>query len=85
MKKIYYFGAAWCGQCRVLKPVFQKEAQVLGLTDLITYFDADCDEEVCHLFNIRNLPTIILLKDDVEVDRNFGVEAWKSLEAWAKL
>lgn len=85
MKRILYFGATWCGQCKVLKPVFQKEAKVLGLSDIVTYYDADEAEDLCLQYNIRNLPTVVLVIDDKEVDRSFGIEAWKSLEKWANL
>lgn len=29
MKKAIYFGATWCGQCKVFKPKFEEECKRL--------------------------------------------------------
>lgn len=81
--KILYFGASFCGQCRVLKPNFIKECQRLGLEEGKDYelIDAEENMELSDKYGIRNLPTVVFIDDGGEVThRAAGVDAWKDIE-----
>lgn len=83
MKRIIYVGAEWCGQCKVLRPMFIRELQRLEVNLSVRFLDADDDtaQAVIRKFNIRNIPTIIVLDaDGNEAGRAFGVNAWKEME-----
>lgn len=82
MIKIYYVGAPWCGQCRILKPKFIEECNRLGLEEGKDYElkDADEDEAFCLEWNIKNLPTVIFVKEGEEVGRASGVNAWQEIK-----
>lgn len=57
------FYADWCGNCRVLKPIIES----LDIeTEII---DCANDLLIAREFNISELPTLVLLKDGVEVAR----------------
>ena len=75
------FWAEWCVACKGLEPQVKAIASEL---ESITFFKADCDAQpqLCSDFNIRNLPTIILLKDGVEVERKIGSEQCRNLKQW---
>ena len=80
MKKLIKFEAPWCNQCKALKPTLEKVMK--GFSD-VTLEIVDCDEheDIAQKYNIRNLPTLVYLKDDKEIGRLFGaVPASKIVE-----
>ena len=81
MKKLLYFSAQWCSACKALWPIVQKEAPTKGYN--VKFCDMD-DEEGAYMadeFNIRNLPTLIVLDEQgVEIKRAVGNTAWKEVQ-----
>lgn len=63
--EILKFSATWCGPCRVL-------AQTLKDVEGITNIDIDKDRETPGKYGIRSVPTMVFLKDGVEVHRQSG-------------
>jgi thioredoxin 1 len=60
------FYATWCGPCSVVS----KQLEGLNLQEV----DLDQDEEgLAVKYKIRNVPTLVFLKDGVEVDRHSGL------------
>ena len=79
MKKILKFEAEWCGQCKALTPILKRVLE--NHTDItLTKVDIETEEETTLKYHIRNLPTLIFLKDDVEVGRTSGVLTTDTLE-----
>lgn len=67
MKQLIYFGAAWCGPCKTIKPQLQSS----GLP--IRYVDVDVSPDMTNHYNIRNIPTIILVDNNaVVIERKTG-------------
>lgn len=72
MKKILKFEAEWCGQCKALTPILKKVLE--NHTDItLTTIDIEIEEETTLKYNIRNLPTLVFIKDNIEVGRTSGV------------
>jgi thioredoxin 1 len=63
--EVLKFSATWCGPCRVL-------AQTLKDVEGITNIDIDKDQETPKKYGIRSVPTMVFLKDGVEVHRQSG-------------
>jgi thioredoxin 1 len=63
--EVLKFSATWCGPCRVL-------AQTLKDVEGITNIDIDKDSETPKKYGIRSVPTMVFLKDGVEVHRQSG-------------
>jgi thioredoxin 1 len=63
--EVLKFSASWCGPCRVL-------AQTLKDVQGITNIDIDKDRETPPKYGIRSVPTLVFLKDGVEVHRRSG-------------
>jgi thioredoxin 1 len=79
MKRILKFEAEWCGQCKALAPILKRVLE--NHTDItLTTVDIETEEETTLKYNIRNLPTLIFIKDDIEVGRTSGVLTANVLE-----
>ena len=65
------FYADWCGPCRMLGPVLDEIANEKN--DIaIGKVNVDNDRELANSFGIRSIPTMIIFKNGVEVDRMVG-------------
>ncbi len=72
MKEILKFEAEWCGQCKALAPTLKRVLE--NHTNItLTTVDIETEEATTLKYNIRNLPTLIFLKDNIEVGRTTGV------------
>jgi len=67
---VLYFTAQWCMPCKNFLPVLQQVEQECNLD--IKKIDVDENSNVTKLFNIRNVPTLIFIKDGVEINRKLG-------------
>lgn len=67
------FNAVWCGPCKLLKPIVQR--QVKKNKDKVTLFDVDVDQHsnVATAMNIRSIPLLLLYKNGKEVWRSMGL------------
>lgn len=72
--KYLYFSAPWCGPCRTLGPIMNEVATQVPVTKI----DVDSDYELAQKYNVRNVPTVILVKTEEhgesEVKRFVGVQ-----------
>lgn len=61
------FGAPWCKDCIVAKPLLERLAKEVG--DKINFYaiDFDKEESLKDKLNIRRIPTIIFYKDGKEI------------------
>lgn len=71
MIQILKFSAQWCSPCKSLKPIIEKVKQETSV-EVISY-DADEHESKFTEFNVRAVPTLIFLKNGLEVGRKTGM------------
>ena len=67
------FWATWCGPCRMFGPVFEN---VSDQYEDIKFCKLDVDEDqegICKEFGVMSIPTIVVIKNGQEVNRNVGV------------
>ena len=72
--KVLKFGAIWCTECLVMKPMWEEIEE--EMPELKTeYFDADENEEELKKYNVQDIPSFIFLnKEDEEILRLKGVQ-----------
>ena len=65
--------APWCGPCRMIAPVLEQLAGEMAGRIRIAKLNVDENPVTAQRFNVRNIPTMMILKDGREVDRIVGV------------
>jgi len=68
------FSSTTCGPCRALAPVFRE------LEDMMpdaTFISIDVEEKpsIAQLYSIRTVPTIIIEKDNVLIEKFIGLQS----------
>ena len=69
------FSASWCGPCKMLSPIMLNLSDEYSNKDIsIGKINVDSHSEIGIKYSVRNIPTLIFLKDGVEVDRTVGLQ-----------
>ena len=67
------FWAVWCGPCRMIAPHVEEMYKEFGDRAVIGKVDVDSNPEISNRFSIRNIPTVLFLKNGKVVDKQVGV------------
>ena len=67
------FWAEWCGPCRLVTPTIEQLATEFGDTVKIGKLNIDDNSNTTARYQIRSIPTILILKDGEVVDRHVGL------------
>ena len=79
MKHILYFTADWCNPCKQTRPIVEElnREQIMAKFFII---DVDAEIEMAQDFEVRSIPTFVLIKDNVEIYRVTGAQTRQQLE-----
>lgn len=66
------FWAEWCGPCRMIGPVIEKMSGDYDGKAIIGKVNVDHNPEVAGKFGVRNIPTVIFVKNGEVVDKSVG-------------
>ncbi len=78
--------ATWCGPCQRLAPIIAQVAEEYGDKAIIGKYNAENNEELLERFGVRNIPTILFVRNGELADRLTGaVNAAKIKEYIDKL
>ncbi len=74
------FWATWCGPCKKVAPIVEELAGEYADKAIIGKVDVEEQDDLAAKFGIRNIPTIIFLKDGQVVDKQVGATTKAVLE-----
>ncbi len=78
------FWAAWCGPCQMMAPQFALAASQLKGKALLVKVNSDENPRTASRFNIRSIPTLVMLKGGVETKRSAGALRAPQIVGWVE-
>lgn len=79
------FSAAWCGACKMQKPLIHDVAHAHTESDIIVgMVDTDAETALSQSFQIKGIPTTIGFKSGEMIFRHSGLLARRDLENFIK-
>ena len=77
MKNVFYFTADLCQPCKKVKPIVEDMKKEGFEFQMI---DADYEQLLVKRFEIKSIPTFILMEDGKEINRITGAKTRQELE-----
>ena len=66
------FWATWCGPCKAIAPYIDELAVEFEGKALIGKVNVDENNDIAMKYGVRNIPTVIFIKDGKQVDKQVG-------------
>jgi len=66
------FYADWCGPCKMLSPILESVADTLSGQANIVKVDVDSSPNLAKRFNVKSIPTLIVIENGKVVNRKIG-------------
>ena len=73
--------AAWCGPCRMIAPAIDELAAELAGRVRVAKLNVDENPATAGRFDIRSIPTLLVIAGGREVDRIVGVQPKQAIRA----
>lgn len=73
MVELLDFWAEWCYPCKMMEPVLEELEKELASRVKFKKIDVDKEDQVAGQYNVRSIPTLVILKEGKEIDRLVGV------------
>ena len=73
------FWAEWCGPCRMIGPIISELSDEYEGRAVLSKCDVDSSPAMAAKFGIRNIPTVLFIKNGEIVDKQIGAVPKKVL------
>ena len=70
MKQLIFFSAQWCSACQAMKPTLDHVTKQIGIP--VNKIDTDYEASYTAEYNVKSVPTLILLENGQEIKRLVG-------------
>ena len=77
-KEVIYFQAQWCQGCETLTPTMDKIKKQIKVSNI----NVDYDSSLVEKYNIKSVPTVILLENGNEIRRFVGTKSELQIINW---
>lgn len=74
------FWATWCGPCRMVAPIISELAEQYDGKVVVGKCDVEEADDVAAEFRIRNIPTVVFMKNGEVVDKLVGAASKDKFE-----
>ena len=78
------FWAPWCGPCKMVGPIIDELATEYEGKAIIGKCDVDDNDDLTGKFGIRNIPTVLFIKNGEVMDKSVGAVTKAQLEEKVK-
>lgn len=78
------FWASWCGPCKMLSPVVDEIAEEVDSSIKVCKVNVDDERELAMQFQVRSIPTLVVLKNGKVVNQSVGVRPKAEILAMLK-
>ena len=75
------FSAAWCGPCKQLAPIIEELSEEYAGRIAVGKCDIEEADDLTMEYGIRNVPTVIFIKDGKIVERFVGYKSKSDVQA----
>ncbi len=69
------FWAEWCGPCKMIGPIIDQIGEEYADKVVVGKVDVDSNDDTTAKYGIRNIPTVLYIKDGKVVDKVVGAGA----------
>ena len=76
--------ADWCSPCKILAPTLDKLSEEIGIEVVKINIDADENATLVSQYQIRSVPTLVLVKDQATIATKSGNMPYGMLKSWVE-
>jgi len=70
MKQVLYFSTGYCQPCKTFKPIMESLQSEMP----ITFIDVEASPQTATTWNVRSVPTVLIIKNGMEIGRAVGAK-----------
>lgn len=86
--ELFFFSAEWCGPCKNMKMIVPNVLSSIKNKNItLKIIDVDKNNEIAQKYNVRSLPTFVLVKENAnnmfhEISRIIGFHEESVFKKW---